>query len=67
MTKLNQNEKNALSVALWNYGQDFCNPYDFKEKEDIKDATHKQKILMNLEKKLKKYFNYDFRYETEKE
>ena len=48
MTKLKQNEKNALSVALWNYGQDFCNPYDFKEKEDIKDATNKQKILRQI-------------------
>jgi len=40
MTKLNQNEKNALSVALWNYGQDFCNPYDFKEKEDIEQTQN---------------------------
>jgi hypothetical protein len=63
MKKLKQNEKDILSIALWNYGQDFCNPNDYGKQKQIQSANKKQKILLNLEKKLKENFNYDFRYE----
>jgi hypothetical protein len=62
LNKLKQSEKDILSTALWNYGQDFCNPNDFQEQEDIKEANKKQKTLLRLEKKLKEYFNYNFRF-----